>query len=127
MRWILVVDDEPHATRLIQRRMESTGYRVEVAPDGLAALEKLEARRYDVLITDLRMPRLDGRELCERVRKCSLGEPLIFVLTSSPEDEHREWTREFPNIEFMEKPVSLRRLVDRVGTRLAEGAREPCP
>ncbi len=127
MKWVLVVDDELHATRLIQRRLESAGYRVEIAPDGVAALAKLEARRYHVLITDLCMPRMGGRELCERMRKLSLGEPLIFVLTSRPEDEARDWTRDFPNLEFMEKPVSLRRLEERIATRLEGVADETDP
>jgi DNA-binding response OmpR family regulator len=116
---ILVVDDEPHSTRLLQRKLTEAGYQVEIAPDGRSAFERLALRRFDVLITDLCMPHLSGRELCLRVRERSLTEPLIFVLTSRPEDENRAWTRAFPNLEFMEKPVSLRRLLARVAERLA--------
>ncbi len=124
MRWILVVDDEPHATRLLKLRLESAGYGVDVAPNGESALEKLNARRYDVLITDICMPQMDGRELCEEVRKHSRNDALfILVLTSRPEDEYRAWTRELRGLEFFEKPVSLRRLIERIAERLrpAEG------
>lgn len=120
MSWILVVDDEPHATRMLQRKLVEAGYQVEIATDGHAALEKLAARSYEVLITDLCMPRVTGRELCERVRKKSQVEPLIFVLTSRPEEENRAWTREFSNLEFMEKPISMRRLLARLSERLSQ-------
>ena len=67
MSWVLVVDDEPAVTRLVQQRLEAEGYDVEVAPNGADALEKLAARDYDVLITDLCMPRLNGQDLVETV------------------------------------------------------------
>ena len=127
MKRILVADDEPHATRLLKRRLEGAGYEVDAAPDGEAALDKLEARPYDVLVTDICMPRMDGRELCERVRKRSVAEPLIFVLTSRPEAEFRDWTRNFPNLEFMEKPISLKRLIARISQRLEEAPPEAEP
>ncbi len=115
MSWILVVDDEAAVTRLVQLRLENEGYDVEVAPNGAAALEKLAAREYDVLITDLCMPRLGGRELVESVRKETRNESLrIFVLSSRPEDEYRRWTADQPGVVFLEKPVSLNRLVDLV-------------
>ncbi len=119
MKWVLVVDDEPFATRLLKSRLEEAGYRVEVAADGAEALERLSRRHFDALVTDLMMPRMGGRELCEEVRKHSVNdEPFILVVTSRPESELREWTGEFPNLSFMEKPVSLRRLVAAIDQHL---------
>ena len=112
MSWILVVDDEAAVTRLVQLRLENEGYDVEVAANGAAALEKLAARDYDVLVTDLCMPQLGGQELVEAVRKQTHNEGLrIFVLSSRPEEEYRRWTEEQPGVTFLEKPVSLNRLV----------------
>ena len=128
MRSILVVDDEPHATRLLARMLAGAGYDVDTAGDGQEAFERLASRHYDVLITDIQMPRMTGRELCERLRKDSVNdEPLIVVMTSRPEDEHREWTREFRRLDFLEKPLSPRQLIEHITARLAADDGGPGP
>ena len=120
MSSILVVDDEPHATRVLKLRLEGAGHDVVMASDGQEALEKMSAKEFEVLVTDICMPRMNGRELCEEVRKKSMNDgPYIIILTSRPEDEFRVWTRDFPNLEFMEKPVSLQRLIARIDEQLA--------
>jgi CheY-like chemotaxis protein len=120
MNSILVVDDDPVARRLLKLRLELEGYRVEVACDGKEALDRLEAQSFDCVITDICMPRMTGQELCEAVRKkIPDGGPIIFVVSSRPEDDYREWTSELRDVELMEKPVSLQRLSARVAERLA--------
>jgi two-component system response regulator CpxR len=116
---ILVVDDDAVATRLLKLRLEGEGHRVEVACNGQEALECVGESSFDCMITDMCMPRMGGRELCESIRERDPdGGPVIFVVTSRPEDEYRDWTRELRNIEFMEKPVSLQRLAARIAERL---------
>ncbi len=121
MKSILVVDDERHVSRVTKLRLEQEGYRVDVASDGEEALEKLRAQTFDALITDVMMPRMGGQVLCERI-----GEEypdrkfFIFVLTSSTESEHRVWAGEMPRTEFLEKPLSLRHLVDRLRFHLGD-------
>ena len=112
---ILVVDDEPHITRVTKLCLERAGFEVEVAPDGLEALELLKWRPFHAVVTDIMMPRMAGRELCERIRERmpDLSIPL-FVVTSSSEDEHREWARELDHTWFLEKPLSPRQLVREV-------------
>ena len=120
MSSILVVDDEPHATRVLKLRLEGAGHDVVMAADGEEALEKMSAEKFEVLVTDICMPRMDGRELCEEVRKKSSNDELyIIILTSRPEDEFRAWTRQLENVEFMEKPISLQRLIARIDEQLA--------
>ena len=115
MSWVLVVDDEASVTRLIQLRLEAEGYDVDVAPNGAAALVKLAARDYDVLISDLCMPRLNGQELVEAVRKETRNDALrIFVVSSRPEEDYRSWTLDHPGVVFLEKPLSLRALIARL-------------
>ena len=122
MKSILVVDDEPHATRLLKLRLEAVGYRVDLASNGEEALEKIGANSYDALLTDICMPRMTGRELCTEVRKQSANDAMvIFVITSRPEDEYRSWTRDLENLEFFEKPVSIRRLIETIGRCLDSG------
>jgi CheY-like chemotaxis protein len=57
---VLVVDDEPDLVALLEEALTRDGHRVVTAPDGVAALELLRVRRFDAVLCDLRMPRLDG-------------------------------------------------------------------
>ncbi len=112
MTQILIADDEPHVIRVLQRSLERAGYGVDTVADGAAALERIHAEPPDILITDIQMPRMSGEALCQRIREELPGRRfLIFVLTSRTEVEHREWSRHIPNLTFLEKPVSIRRLI----------------
>jgi two-component system, NtrC family, sensor kinase len=66
---VLVVDDEPHILHYMRATLEAWGHAVEVADDGDAALERAAAEPFDVVITDLRMPRLGGREFYEELQR----------------------------------------------------------
>jgi len=67
---ILLVDDDPLITELVVDMLGMEGHEVDTAPDGIEALRRLESQRYDLIITDLHMPKLDGsgfyRQLTER-------------------------------------------------------------
>jgi CheY-like chemotaxis protein len=65
---LLIVDDDLIIRNLLKRHFLGHGYDVEVAVDGLDALEKLGRAKYDIMVTDLMMPNLDGLELLTRVR-----------------------------------------------------------
>ena len=112
MKHILLVDDEPHVIRIMRLALEKAGYRVGEAANGLQALDYLKDNSPDVMITDIDMPRMNGRELCEEIVKTLPQRSFrIFVLTSRAEHEHREWSAAMDNVGFMEKPVSIRRLL----------------
>jgi len=66
---VLVVDDEPHILHYIRATLESWGHRVETASDGLSALDQAARGDFDLIISDLRMPRLGGRELFETLQQ----------------------------------------------------------
>ncbi|MGH7629417.1 MAG: response regulator, partial [Gemmatimonadales bacterium] len=68
---VLVVDDEPHILHYMRATLEAWGHEVEIAEDGDVALERALAEAFDVVITDLRMPRLGGREFYEALRRRS--------------------------------------------------------
>ena len=121
MARILVGDDEPHVTRVTRMSLERAGHEVVVAHDGEQALAALEAGEFAAMITDITMPGMTGLELCERVRQqLRLDDLPIFVVTSRVEDEFRNWASAFSRLEFVEKPLSLRRLVARVEAALGE-------
>jgi CheY-like chemotaxis protein len=113
MTRIVIADDEPHVLRVLKMSLEKEGYTVEVCANGRAAFELIQRAPPDVLITDIQMPLMDGEELCRNIQQ-SMPERkfLIFVLTSRTEIEHREWSREISNLQFLEKPVSIRELTE---------------
>lgn len=76
---ILVVDDEPNMRRVLQILLERLGHTVVLADDGAAALERLAADSVDLIISDLRMPRLDGLGLQRALREQGLQIPLIMI------------------------------------------------
>ncbi len=112
MKKILIVDDEPHAIRILRQALERAGYLVDDASNGLIALEKIRQQAPDVLITDIQMPRMSGQKLCQQIQiEMPQREFLIFIVTSRTEIEHREWTANINNLKFLEKPVSARQLI----------------
>lgn len=120
-RHILLVDDEPHVTRVLRLALEKQGYEVTVAHDGNEALACMAQRVPDVLISDIQMDGMDGRTLCPLARKTYPEHDfLILVMTSMTALEERSWARELPNTEFLEKPLSPRQLVARLSRHFGE-------
>ena len=68
MATILVVDDEPDIVRVVVRIMENQGHQVRTAADGFEALERVAAERPDAIILDVNLPRMDGFEVCRRLK-----------------------------------------------------------
>ncbi|MDJ0834722.1 MAG: response regulator [Gammaproteobacteria bacterium] len=123
MNKIMIVDDEVHVLRILKVSLEKQGYQVETHNNGLDALEALARYTPDVLITDIQMPRMSGEELCHQIEeKYPQREFLIFVLTSRTEVEHREWSARINNLKFMEKPVSIRNLLNQLSEYFNEEA-----
>lgn len=115
MKKILLADDEPHVLRVLKMSLERQNYEVETCANGKEALAKLALGYPDILITDIQMPQMTGEELCKHIAEHMPDRDfLIFVLTSRTEIEHREWTREMHNLQFLEKPVSIRNLIDKL-------------
>ena len=115
MNRILIADDESHVLRVLKMSLEREGYAVEVCANGREALEIIQREPPDVLITDIQMPLMDGEELCQIIEQSMPQRKfLIFVLTSRTEIEHREWSRNISNLQFLEKPVSIRELSEKL-------------
>jgi len=111
MKSILLVDDEPMTLRIMRQALEKDGYEVSTAFDGMDAFEKLTASQPDVMITDIDMPRMTGKELCLQIQEKMPDRQFpIFITTSLTALEHRNWSGTISNLRFFEKPVSLRKL-----------------
>jgi len=76
---ILVVDDEPNLRRVLSAQLERDGYDVHTAEDGEQALTILKEHHIDLVITDLRMPRIDGMELLRRAQKLDAELPVVMI------------------------------------------------
>lgn len=101
--------------------LEEAGYEVDTASNGSECLVKLCTSHPDFLVTDIDMPRMTGRELCLAIEEQFPERTFpIVVLTSRTEMEHRDWTAAIENLTFMEKPVSVRRLLSHIGKSLAD-------
>lgn len=76
---VLVVDDEEMLRSLLERILIKEGYQVETAADGAAALDNLRAKAYDLLITDIKMPKQSGLDLLKEVKKEFPGTAVIIM------------------------------------------------
>jgi len=81
---ILVVDDEPHVVRLVKANLEPSGYRILTAADGEQALQAVEDESPDLVILDIMLPKMDGYEVCRRIREFS-PVPVIMLTARSAE------------------------------------------
>lgn len=114
---ILLVDDEPHVRRVIRLALEREGYAVDEAGNGEQALDKMATTFPRVLITDLSMPKMDGRTLVEAVKRLYADADLpILIMTSMTEREERSWVCKLQGVQFFEKPISTRRLLTYLGS-----------
>lgn len=112
MKRILIVDDEPDVIRVLKLSLRPRGYDVESLCDPRLALDKIRSFAPDALITDVQMPGMSGRELCERIEsELPLREFLILVMTAMSARENREWVGRIRNAHYLEKPLSPRSLV----------------
>jgi DNA-binding response OmpR family regulator len=123
---IAVVDDEPELRETLAFALRREGYRVELHPDGLAAWESFARALPDLVVLDILMPRLDGRELCRRLRALSARLPILF-LSSRDEEFDRVLGLELGADDYLCKPFSVRELVARVRVLLRRAAVHEAP
>ncbi len=121
---ILVVDDDRAVRESLRRSLSFNGYSVELAVDGIDALEKVAAARPDALVLDVMMPRLDGLEVCRRLR--STGDDLpILVLTARDSVSERVSGLDAGADDYLPKPFALEELLARLRALLRRAAPEP--
>ncbi|MEN4010517.1 MAG: response regulator transcription factor [Chloroflexota bacterium] len=109
---ILVVDDEPKVARLARDYLEKSGFRTLSAADGQTALAIARREKPDVIILDLMLPQMDGREVCRILRRES--DVPIIMLTALAEEIDQVTGLEIGADDYITKPFSVRALVARV-------------
>jgi two-component system NtrC family sensor kinase len=112
---ILLVDDDPTVTQLIIDMLSLDGYDVDTAPNGIAALEKIGGRRYDLILTDLHMPELDGAGLYRELAKRQTHPPqkIIFLTGTAGTSEAHRLVQE-TGLPLLQKPFNIVELLELV-------------
>lgn len=117
---ILIVDDTPASLRLLAQMLASQGYQVRPAPDGALALAAAQAEPPDLILLDIRMPEMDGYQVCARLKAdpATCDVPVIFI---SALDEIQDKVRAFAGggVDYVTKPFQLEEVLARVQAHLA--------
>jgi two-component system KDP operon response regulator KdpE len=125
MSRILVVDDEAGIRKVARDALERAGHEVETAVDGEDALAVMEEKEYALVITDLTMPRLDGRALVRRIREKS--DVPILVLTVRQEEREKVRLLDDGADDYVTKPFGVAELVARAHALLRRGEGRAAP
>lgn len=125
MKRILVVDDERQITRMLRMALQSQGYAVDTAANGMEGLGLFEKQRPDLVITDLAMPVMDGLELTRAIRE-QAATP-ILVLSVRDADAMKVQALDEGADDYLTKPFSMPELQARVRVHLRRAPVEPTP
>jgi DNA-binding response OmpR family regulator len=117
---ILLVDDEQSIQTLLSYPLQRDGYDVVQATDGLQALERFAEQPFDLVILDVMLPRLDGLEVCRRLR--SRSSVPIIMLTAKSEEIDKVVGLEIGADDYITKPFSLREFSSRIKAALRRAA-----
>jgi two-component system response regulator VicR len=122
MKRILIVDDEPSLIKGLRFNLQQQdGYIVDEALDGQQALDMFVPEKYDLILLDLMLPKVDGMEVCQRIR--SISNVPIIMLTAKDDDMDKIMGLEFGADDYMTKPFNMLELKARIKTifRRVEG------
>jgi DNA-binding response OmpR family regulator len=118
---ILLVDDEEAVQKLLTYPLEKEGFRVIQARDGEEALGRFSAERVDLVVLDIMLPKLDGLEVCKRLRAASPSVPII-MLTARDDELDKVLGLELGADDYITKPFSIREFRSRVRALLRRAA-----
>jgi two-component system, NtrC family, response regulator AtoC len=107
---ILVVDDEPDVRSSLMRFLEKLGHDVNTASDGNQGLDSFHSNPVDVLITDLRMPGLDGLELLHRIKRIERFPVFVIVITGHGDMDNAIMALKYGAYDYLRKPINVREL-----------------
>ncbi len=118
------VDDDPDLVESVAMKLESNGFRVAKAYDGIEAWEKIGQEKPDLVLLDVMMPRKDGYELCREIKANPLFKDIVVVLLTAVAENVKssKYTHQdgksTPADDYIAKPIDLGRLMDVVNDNL---------
>ena len=110
MKKVLIIDDEASIRTTLKEILEYEKFAVEEAPDGEAGLKMLLSKNYDVVLCDIKMPKMDGMEVLEKATKSGVDSPFVMISAHGTIETAVEATRKGA-YDFLEKPPDLNRLL----------------
>jgi len=110
---VLVVEDEPKIAAFIQRGLTEEGYAVDIAADGVIALERLKVEKYDFIVLDILLPRLTGLEVCRELRRRGIHTPVLMLTARDGVDE-RVAGLDSGADDYLVKPFAFKELLARL-------------
>ncbi|HEY7109574.1 MAG TPA: response regulator [Nitrososphaeraceae archaeon] len=116
---LLIVDDEPDITLSFKMILENNGFKVDVYNDPVEALNSFTASSYDLLLLDIRMPKMDGFQLYEELRKKDENVKVIFI--TAFDINYQAMRKMYPHLKiesFVRKPVDSEHLISAVRSEL---------
>ena len=112
MHKIVLIDDDINIITSLEMVLRSAGFSTNSYTDGLVAIEKIKQNQPDIIILDIKMPRIDGLEVCNRIRKFS-GIPIIFLTSKDSEIDELIGLRLGAD-DYIRKPFSHNLLIERI-------------
>ncbi|MCR5440509.1 MAG: response regulator transcription factor [Lachnospiraceae bacterium] len=119
---VLIVDDEKLIVKGIKFSLEQDGYETDCAYDGEEALEMASAKDYDIILLDLMLPKLDGYEVCQRIREFS--KTPIIMLTAKGDDMDKILGLEYGADDYMTKPFNILEVKARIKAVMRRSRKE---
>lgn len=121
MRRLLLVDDEPDILETVAELVDATmpGVAVTPVPNGFVALETLERERFDAVLTDFKMPGMDGAVLIQRIRERWPGLPTLMFTAFMDTSTLAEIHARVPDLKIIPKPLDVEFLLQQLGMALA--------
>jgi len=122
---ILVVDDDPQIRRVMRVTLTQQGYEIDDATSGESALDKIRARRYDLVLLDMNMPGMGGLETCETIRRSS--EIPVIMLTVRDSETDKIHALDAGADDYVTKPFGMPELLARIRAALRRTPWSPGP
>jgi two-component system alkaline phosphatase synthesis response regulator PhoP len=107
---VLIVDDEEDILTFLSYQFNKNGFDVTTALDGALGLSEFEDKEFDIILTDIRMPNMDGIEMCVEIRKKDIITPIVF-LTAVTDDYKILHAMRTGADQFLDKPIKLDELM----------------
>jgi DNA-binding response OmpR family regulator len=122
MARILLVEDEPDVVLFLEEDLRRQGHETQVATDGLQGLTLGKLHKWDLIVLDVMLPKMDGFDVCSELRKSSVDTPII-LLTARSQEAEKELGLDAGADDYVTKPFSLRELRARVRAQLRRSQR----
>ena len=114
-QWLLLIDDSLSIRKFVGRMLESAGYKVHTAVDGEEGLRMASAQSYQLILTDLEMPKVNGYEVIQGLRsRAQTQQTPIVVMTTRAGDKHRQMAINIGASSYISKPVEERALIQEI-------------